>query len=389
MHLSSDEFVRDPYPTYAQLRQQEGGHWLEVASALQGGMWLFSRYADVSALLREATQISKVRAISEERTPFDYMMLSTDPPLHRRLRELGAPAFAPERLAVLEKQLRARIDTVLDAAFGKSSCDFARDIALPIPLFVVGFLLGVPEQDTAVLHTWTDELLLSFDSTMTTQDAQQRQKQCMQQVQRYCQEQLARTDPPEGSVLDVLAKRRGEVTEGEALGLCLMVLLAGYETTVGLLGNGMLALLRHPEQLQLLREQPSLLDSAIEEMLRYDSALQRTTFRVTRSPIEIGGHLLEPGTQVAALLGAANRDERQFENPDRFEIGRTPNRHIAFGVGMHRCLGERVARLEARLLFSRLLERTQGIELRADPPRWWPSTMFRSLRSLPVTIVPR
>lgn len=388
MHWSSDEFLRDPYPAYAQLRQQEGGHWMEVAGALQGGMWLFSRYADVSALLREATQISKVRAISGDRTPFDYMMLSSDPPLHRRLRELGAPAFAPERLAVLEKQLRVRIDTVLDAALGQGNCDFAQDIALPIPLFVVGFLLGAPEQDTALLHTWTDELLLSFDST-ATQDAQQQQKQRIQQVQRYCQEQLARNDPPQGSVLDVLAKRRGEVTEGEALGLCLMVLLAGYETTVGLLGNGMLALLRHPEQLQRLREQPSLLDSAIEEMLRYDSALQRTTFRVTRSPIEIGGRLLEPGTQIAALLGAANRDERQFEDPDRFEIARTPNRHIAFGVGVHRCLGERVARLEARLLFSRLLERTQGIELRSDPPRWWPSTMFRSLRSLPVTIVPR
>lgn len=389
MHLTSDEFIQNPYPSYRQLRQTDGGHWLAVDDGAGAGMWLFSRYADVSSLLREATQISKVRAVTEDRSPFDYMMLSTDPPLHRRLRELGSPAFAPERLLILEQQLRVRIDTILDVVLEQGSFDFARDVALPIPLFVVGFLLGVPEQDTALLHTWTDELLLSFDSTVTTASARQKQEQCIKQVQRYCQEQLARNDPPQGSALDVLAKRRGEVTEGEALGLCLMVLLAGYETTVGLLGNGLLALLHHPEQLQLLREQPPLLDAAIEEMLRYDSALQRTTFRVARSPIEIGGRLLEPGTQVAALLGAANRDERQFENPDRFEIGRTSNRHIAFGVGVHRCLGERVARLEARLVFSRLLERTRNIELASEPPRWWRSTMFRSLRSLPVRVTPR
>jgi cytochrome P450 len=209
----------------------------------------------------------------------------------------------------------------------------------------------------------------------------------MQLLQQYFEQRLARPDPPAGSILELL-RNRPDASRGEAIGLCLLIVVAGYETTVHLLGNGLRSLLRFPDQLQLLREQPELIDSTIEEMLRFESPLQRSTFRIVREPIEIGGRQLLPGMQVAALFGAANRDETQFPDAERFDIRRNPNKHLAFGVGVHRCLGERLARLEARLLFSRLLERTQTIELEA-PPRFHRTTMFRSLEALPVSLKPR
>ncbi|HEX2881906.1 MAG TPA: cytochrome P450, partial [Polyangiaceae bacterium] len=210
----------------------------------------------------------------------------------------------------------------------------------------------------------------------------------MQLLHSYFEQELTRPDPPAGSILDLLSKRP-DASRAEAIGLCLLIVVAGYETTVHLLGNGLRSLLRFPDQLQLLREQPQLLDSAIEEMLRFESPLQRSTFRVVREALEIGGRKLQPGTQVAALFGAANRDETQFADAERFDIRRNPNKHMAFGVGVHRCLGERLARLEAKLVFGRLLERTSTMDLQTTTPRYRRTTMFRSLETLPVALKPR
>jgi cytochrome P450 len=391
MHLASDEFIQNPYPSYRQLRQVDGGYWLEVGEGEKAGMWLFSRYGDVAALLREATRISKQAnrlAADGQKLPFDQMMLSNDPPEHRRLRDLAVPAFSPERLAFVAQQLRGRIDRLLDVVLDKGNCDFMSELALPVPVSVAATLLGVPEQDSSQLCDWTEQLLLSFDSIITNATNSQRSEHWMQLLQQYFEQQLMRPDPPAGSILDLLRKRP-DVSRGEAIGLCMLIVIAGYETTVHLLGNGLRSLLENPAQLQLLREQAELLDSAIEEMLRFESPLQRSTFRVVREPIEIGGRELEPGTQVAALFGAANRDETQFVDAERFDIRRTPNKHLAFGVGVHRCLGERLARLEARLVFERLLQRTSAMELQVATPRYRRTTMFRSLEALPVAFKPR
>jgi cytochrome P450 len=391
MHLTSEEFIQDPYPSYRRLRQVEGGYWLELGEEEASGLWLFSRYGDVSALLREATQISKRTnrvAPDGQKLPFDQMMLSNDPPEHRRLRDLAVPAFSVERLAFLEQQLRQRVDALLDVVLDKRTCDFMSEVAVPVPLSVAAMLLGVPEQDSQQLRDWTEQLLLSFDSIITKTTTLRASEHWMQLLQDYFEQALARPAPPPGSILDLLSKRP-DASRAEAVGLCLLLVVAGYETTVHLLGNGLRSLLRFPDQLQLLREQPELLDSAIEEMLRFESPLQRSTFRIVREAIEIGGRQLQPGTQVAALFGAANRDETQFPDAERFDIRRNPNRHMAFGVGVHRCLGERLARLEAKLVFGRLLERTSEMDLQTATPRYRRTTMFRSLESLPVSLKPR
>jgi cytochrome P450 len=245
----------------------------------------------------------------------------------------------------------------------------------------------VPEQDSLQLRDWTEQLLFSFDSIITKTTTLQASEHWMQLLESYFDQQLTRRDPPGGSILDLLSKRP-DVTRAEAIGLCLLIVVAGYETTVHLLGNGLRSLLSFPDQLRLVREQPQLLESAIEEMLRFESPLQRSTFRVVREAIEIGGRMLQPGTQVAALFGAANRDETQFTDAERFDVRRSPNKHMAFGVGVHRCLGERLARLEAKLVFARLLERTSTMEMQTATPHYRRTTMFRSLESLPVLLKP-
>jgi cytochrome P450 len=277
----------------------------------------------------------------------------------------------------------------LERALEAKSCDFLRDIASPVPLGVVCAVLGVPEQDSGVLRGWTDQLLTGFDSATATPEVLSRQEGCMQELLRYFEAQLQRRDHSQGTILSLLSNQPSDSSPGEALGLCLLMLVAGYETTIDLLGNGLFSLLRFPDQLQVLRREPTLLDSAIDEMLRFETPLQRTTFRVIREPIQIGGRQLEPGTQVAALLGAANRDETQFPDAERFDIRRNPNRHMAFGVGVHRCLGEKLARIEARIVFARVLERTSSLELEAARPRFRHTTMFRSLETLPIVLAPR
>jgi cytochrome P450 len=176
----------------------------------------------------------------------------------------------------------------------------------------------------------------------------------------------------------------GRMTEEELLGTCILLLVAGHETTVNLFGNGLLTLLRNPDQLALLKEKPDLLPSAVEEMLRYESPVQRGTFRVVLGNVEIGGKTLGPGDQVSAVLAAANRDPDQFPGADRFDVARTPNRHLAFGLGIHFCLGSALARTEARIGFGRLLERLPNIALASDTPDWNPNTLIRGLHSLPL-----
>lgn len=401
MYLRAQELVQDPYPAYARLRGEAGGCFLPSENRVEsGGLWMFGRYDDVVAILRESQRISKdaTRLVPVERqTPFDQCMLNQDPPRHRRLREWAAPAFGPERLTALRGEIQAFVDAQLEATLDRGSFEFVADLALPLPLFVVCQLVGVPPEDAENLRGWTDALLRGFDSTGDTQPAKQRQAEAARELAHYFETRLARdTDFPPGSLLGALADRRWgeaglafEATDAEAIGACFLFLIAGYETTVNLLATGTLTLLEHPDQLDALRQDPTLLEPAIEEMLRYESPIQRASFRVTREPVQIGARLLEPDQHVAAVLGAANRDPDKFPDPDRFDIRRQPNRHLAFGLGAHRCLGEKLARLEARIVFSALLERGFPLELGDTAPRWRPQSMFRALESLPLNLAPR
>lgn len=394
--MLADDFAQNPYPSYARLRAQRGGWLLENDNRIgSGGLWMFGRYDDVVAILRESQRISKEasRLVPVERqTPLDQAMINQDPPRHGALRRWAAPAFSPDRLSVLEREITRFVDSQLDQALSKRAFDLVGELAHPLPLFVVCRLIGVPPADTQQLRTWTDQVLRGFDSVAESPTVQEGQADAAAELIRYFTACLRRTDHPAGSLLDAAVHRAWrdggpafEATDAEILGACFLFLIAGYETTVNLITAGTHALLTHPEQLEVLKREPGLLDSAIEEMLRFESPIQRATFRVTREPIVIGGRELPADQHVSAVLGAANRDPDRFDDPDRFHIGRRPNRHVAFGLGAHRCLGEKLARLEARVMFSRLLQRGFPLEPGSDPPRWRPQTMFRALESLPVS----
>ncbi len=396
MYFASSEFVQDPYPTYRRLREQGGAHWVEHPNRIEsGGLWLFTRYDDVSAILRDADAISKdvtPLVSTDQLTPFDTSMLNSDPPRHTRLRSLASPVFSPARVAALRARIALVVDGLLDELIDAGDVDFVSRFAFPLPLTIVSELLGVPRDDAAELKALTDDLVSGFDSALDTEEVKRRQRASMTKLSGYFDGLLSAASAPEGSVLAMLRalpNRAGwtpDSDRSDSLGLCLLLLVAGYETTANLLASGLLTLLRHPEQLERLRREPTWLDPAIEELLRFESPLQRASFRVSTRAVQIGATRVEAGQQLAAVLGAANRDERQFPDPDRFDITRSPNRHLGFGSGAHRCLGERLARLEARIAFARLLERASVLELGRERPRWRNKTMFRGLEALIVNL---
>lgn len=232
---------------------------------------------------------------------------------------------------------------------------------------------------------WADDLMTGFDSGLSDQDIQNKQAESMQALTGFLSRLIATHKPGNENLISYLNQRHIQEhfpSVAEILSLSILIVLAGYETTVNLLGNGMRTLLLHPEQMTRLRENPGLLNSAIDEMLRFESPLQRSTYRVTTEAFSIGGVKLEKDQQVSAVIGAANRDPDQFPNPDVFNIERTPNRHVSFGLGIHKCLGERLARLEARIAFRSLLENFSHIELASTEADWQQKTLFRGLKSL-------
>jgi cytochrome P450 len=403
MYFGTREFVQDPYPAYRRLRGRGGGHFLEHPNRIaSGGLWLFTRYDDVSAILRNADAISKDVAPlvpSDELSPFDTSMLNSDPPRHGHLRSIASPLFSAAYLTNLRARIVEVVDTLLDEIIDRGEVDFVSRFAYPLPLTIVSEILGVPRGDAPELKGLTDALVSGFDSALDTDEVKRRQRASLTKLVSYFEGLLSASAAAEGSVIARLkARERGALPlapgstpkseRADGLGLCLLLLVAGYETTANLLASGLFTLLRHPEQWERLRREHALLEPAIEELLRFESPLQRASFRVTTRAVEIGGTRVEAGQQIAAVIGAANRDELKFPDPDRFDITRTPNRHLGFGLGAHRCLGERLARLEAHVAFGRLLERTRSVELLREA-RWREKTMFRGLEALMVSLSSR
>jgi len=280
--------------------------------------------------------------------------------------------------------------------------DFMADFALPLPVIVIAELLGVPPEDRETFRAWSNQIVTGIDAVRASQQNAQKQEEALMALAGYFTHliQQRRERPREDLISAMIEARDAQdrLSEEELLGMCMLLLIAGHETTVNLLGNGLLTLLHYPDELALLTRAPLLpsksasagkrrpedMISAVEEMLRFESPVQRATFRVTTDAIEIGGKTLEKGQQVSAVIGAANRDPAQFPDSDRFDVTRHPNRHLAFGLGIHFCLGAPLARAEARIGFTRLLEKLPTLRLVNEVPDWGPNTFFRGLRSLPL-----
>jgi cytochrome P450 len=392
------EVHEDPYPLYHRLRAEDPVH----RSAL--GFWVLTRHADVLAvlrdprmsrdprrsqrigLLRSSAEVNELLA-AEEAAP---SMLFVDPPDHTRLRRLVNKAFTPAAVERLWPRVEEIVAGLLDRVAGAGAMDVVEDLAYPLPVTVICELFGVPEADRDRFRAWSRGLVRLLDPLVAS-DALERALQARRELRGYLRELIAeRRAHPAGDLLSdlIAAEDQGHQLSGpELVSMCVLLLVAGHETTVNLIANGTLALLRHPEAAARLRLDPGLAGGAVEELLRYDSPVQFTS-RHALADLEIGGRRVAAGETVVAVLGAANRDPAQFPDPDRLDLGRTPNRHLAFGGGIHFCLGAPLARMEARIAIPALLARLPELTLGPEPPARRDTVTLRGLASLPVTFRP-
>ena len=380
--------TQDPYPAYAALRERSQAHRSRLMNA-----WIFGRYPDVEIILRDWQRFSndgrKARTpgrrsvIPDPGTP---TMLSLDPPDHRRLRALVSKAFTPRAVNALEAHIRSLMHELLDAVGDLSGFDLMETVARPLPVIVIAEMLGVPPEDRPQFRGWSDRRARLLEPTISDEERVDAMRATEDLDAYFTPIVKERRAEPRDDILSGLARAEEEgdrLDERELLTMLRLLLVAGNETTVNLIGNGMLALLRHPEQLQRLRDDPSLIPAAVEELLRYDSPVQLDLRRVVED-CEVNGFPLKQGDDLVLLIGGANRDPDQFENPDDLDIGREQTSHISFGRGVHACIGAPLARLEGRIAIEVLLERFSSIRLSGPPPRFRPSIVLRGLESLPV-----
>ncbi len=385
------EFVADPYPMYHRLRAEDPVHHSPL------GFWVLTRYPDVMAMLRDPRLIKEpiaafVAARFGMAVPpgLGLSMLDRDPPDHTRLRGLVSKAFTPRALEKLRPGIQQIVDGLLDEAAGRGSMDLIEEFAYPLPVRVICEMLGVPVQDHERFKAWGLDIARGLDAIMLPPDSPvgQRSVSGRRALAEYFRELIAeRRAAPREDMLSALiaAEEAGDtLNEEELLATCILLLVAGHETTVNLIGNGTLALLRHPDQLRKLRESPGLIGTAVEELLRFDGPVQRTA-RIPSEDITIGGQTIGKGEMVMPFLGAADRDPSQFPDPDRLDISRTDNRHIAFGMGIHFCLGAPLARMEGQIAINTLLARLPKLALATDRPQFRQSLTLRGLQALPVS----
>lgn len=375
--LFSKEMLPDPYRVYADLRRERPLYWDDEL-----GGWVASRYAEATAILKDrrfsSNRVAGVRdrfADPELAPLFDtlsLLMVQRDGADHDRLRRLVQQAFGRTAVERYAPRIEAIVDTLLGAALARGHMEFVRDLAVPLPIRVISQIVGIPEVDRLQVKTWCDDFslaALNFYARITEAELR-RGAESVRAFKAYLAERAAvLRAAPDDSLLAglVLAEVEGSrLAMDELLANVLLLLNAGNETTTGLLANGLLALLQHPDQLQRLRQDPSLVPQAVEEFLRFDAPVQFLA-RVAREEIAIGGQRLAAGDLVFVLLGSAGRDEAHFEHPDRLDVGRTRNRHLAFGSGTHVCTGLQLARLEARIAFTRVLELLPAFALDPEP----------------------
>jgi pimeloyl-[acyl-carrier protein] synthase len=384
-------FISDPYPAYRQIQRLPMPLWL-ARPGEQAGAWIFSRYEHVAAILKEARVSKDISKLvpAERVTPVNHAMLSKDPPDHTRLRSLVSLAFTPARIASLEPRIAQIADALIDEMRQSREADFIEQFALPLPVIVIAELLGVPLSDRDQFRALSNQVIMGGDASQPDRDITAGSAQAIFALSDYFAGLVRerRQHPRHDLISDLINVRDAHhtLTETELIGTCILLLIAGHETSANMLGNGMCTLLRFPDQLQLLQQNPDTLPSAVEEILRYESPLQQGTFRVAAEDFSLGGADIQKGQMITALLGAANRDPAHFPDPDRFDITRSPNRHLAFGIGMHFCLGAHLARLEGRVGFGRLLEQLPHIQPGSAAPQWTPNSCLRGLSSLPISL---
>jgi cytochrome P450 PksS len=392
--ITSSAFKADPFPYYARLRRESPVH--EVMLPGRQRAWLVTRYGDVAALLKDERFVKSpadvIAAGSSYREPWmpamfrplSRNMLDLGPPDHTRLRNIVQKAFTPRFVELLRSRIEAIADDLLLAMRRRHRMDVIADFALPLPTIVIAEMLGVPPEQQHRFHTWSQRVV----SANWSKWSMLRAVPSVMAFIRYIRQLIAlkRERPSDDLVTTLLSAHEAEdrLTNDELLSMIFLLLIAGHETTVNLIGNGTLALLQHPAQMQRLRNDETIIAPAVEELLRFGSPLETATERYAREELSFAGTTLPAGALVYGVLASANRDETVFADAGQLDLSRDPNRHLSFGLGIHYCLGAPLARMEGQIAFPALLRAFPHMRLTGAKLRWRRGLVLRGLESLPV-----
>jgi cytochrome P450 len=395
--IHQPEYTANPYLLYRQLREADPVFWDEGIQA-----WVLTGYNDIVTALRdprfsaqrfmpEAEWLTdEVRAmLGSPMRALERQMLFLDPPDHTRLRSLVSKAFTPRVIEGLRSYIQRIVDQLLDNVQDKGRMDMTSDFAFPLPAIVISQMLGVPPEDREQFMRWTEAFGRVLDGGDLTPETGINAFLGVSEFMDYFRKivEQRQTQPKDDLIQALITAEEGGtvLSEEELLGNCVLLLAAGHGTTTHLIGNGMLALLRNPDQWHLLQEQPALVPAAVMELLRYDGPVQATS-REAKEDLVLHGKQIHAGQSVIMSLGAASRDPAMFDDPDRLDIRRKENRHLAFGHGIHFCLGAPLARLEAEIAFGTLARRLHNPRIEDESRvRFFPSLVFRGLEELPIT----
>lgn len=395
--MITPEFLQDPYPSFRSLQEAGPIHWSEE---FFGGSWLLTRYADVSAVLRDPRfSVQRVgrwlnscgpgarEQLVEFKRIFARAMLFFDGASHARLRKVVGEGFRPTLLKGMAPRIQGIVDGLVDRLESRANVDFMEDFARPLPALVIADMLDIDSADRADFIAWSDDIAAFIGSPQPTLDSALRAQSSSIALNDYFRSLLPRRRHTPGDDLVsrlIRAQDEGQViTERELVAQCAMLLFAGHETTRNLLGNGLYWLLQDRDQWNRLCTEPGLISAAVREMLRFDSPIQYTARRVS-ADVPMHGQTLQRGQLVVPLIGAANRDPARFSDPDRFDIGRDEGMHLSFGHGPHVCVGAALTTLEAEIAFTTLMRRLPTLELAGAVPHWSGNPVYRGLATLPL-----
>jgi cytochrome P450 len=399
--LDSPEFLANPYPVYDQLRSNDPIYW-----SAENNYWMLTRYADIASLVQDEHVSSNrigahAKLMPEEAkthfrpffTAVSSWMLMIDPPDHTRLRGLVNKAFTPGVVENMRGLVQKLVNEMLAAVEKQGRMDIITDLANPLPAMVIAELLGVPGTDQQQFKQWSDDISAALSGIDTISLKEERlasyelaQNSFLALSDYFRQRVVELRRNPQENLLSALAQAEEQgdrLTESELFANCVLLMMAGHETTTNLIGNGMLALLQNPEQRQALASNPDLIVSAIEELLRYNSPVQKMG-RIALEDISVGGKQIKKGQLVCFYFAAGNRDPEQFPSPEQLDIERKPNRHLAFGHGLHYCVGAALARLEGQIVVNTVLRRLPNLRLETENLEWFRNFTLRGLKSLRV-----
>ena len=396
--LNTPTVVQDPYPIYRRFRCDAPVHW-----SPSWRCWLLTRYDDVSSALRDFRRFSSVGTtaryldqlpvtVLEQIQPlyqhFTSGLVRLDPPDHTKARGLTNKAFTPRVVETMRPRIEQLVQDMIDAVMPTGRIDLIADLAYPLPTTVIADMFGFPQEDRSAFKHWSDEIAAFHGTGGADADTVKRSQTALLEARAWMGTLIAdRRRQPTDDLLSRLANAEDQgvrLNDTELFANCVTFMIGGHETTTNLIGNGMLALLQFPDQMQLLAENPGFVDAAVEEMLRYDAPTQRA-HRIAATDIELRDQLIRKGDFVQLVLGSANRDPDRFDQPDDFHIDRRANQHLSFGAGPHYCPGAPLARLEAKIVIRAMMDRLVNLRLASHAPfEFGPNNFFRGLKALPL-----